>query len=80
MNNTTYYYDPNHGGCLRIMHKMSDNEYAINGHMEVMKEKKDIGAQMLKVKEFDYKGKTYNFIVDFKIKVSKLIKVSIMLT
>ena len=31
MNNTTYYYDPNHGGCLRIMHKMSDNEYIING-------------------------------------------------
>ena len=31
MNNALYFYDPNHGGCLRVMYKMNDQDYIIHG-------------------------------------------------
>ena len=29
--NLYYYYDPNHGGCLRIVNKTDRNNYIIKG-------------------------------------------------
>ena len=31
MNRSLYFYDPNHGNCLRIMNKVDKNMYIING-------------------------------------------------
>ena len=31
MKDSLYYYDPNHGGCLRVMNQLDDKTYIING-------------------------------------------------
>lgn len=72
MNNSLYYFDPNHGGCLRIMHKMNNNDFIINGAYGSDEGKKGYWcASAKKVEEFEYKGETYNLIVDFKQKSIK---------
>ena len=47
--------------------------------MVAMRKKGYWCANAKKVKDFEYKGETYNFIVDFKTKLSKPIKMYIML-
>lgn len=77
MENRTFYFDPNHGGCLRIVTKLEKDKYLIEGAYG-----SDEGAKghwvatMTKLKKFKYKDEDYNLVVDFgkkKIKTHKSI-------
>jgi|TARA_B100001175_G_scaffold93644_1_gene79199 hypothetical protein len=75
MDKSLYYFDPNHGGCLRIVNKISKDSYIINGAYGSDEEKKGYwAATAKKTKLFDYKDKKYNFIVDFSMKSEKIHK------
>lgn len=67
-----YYYDPNHGGCLRIVNKTDRNNYIIKGAYGSDEGKK--GSWMATAEKkpvFEHKGEKYNLIVDFSMKKIK---------
>lgn len=75
MENRTFYFDPNHGGCLRIVTKIEKDKYLIEGAYGSDEGGKGHWvASMTKTKKFEDKGNDYNIIVDFgkkKIKTHK---------
>uniref|UniRef100_A0A6C0LJ26 Uncharacterized protein n=1 Tax=viral metagenome TaxID=1070528 RepID=A0A6C0LJ26_9ZZZZ len=66
MENSAFYFDPNHGGCLRIITKLEKDKYLIEGaYGSDEGGKGQWVAEMTKTKKFKYKGEDYNLIVDF---------------
>ena len=66
---TYYFYDPNHGNCLRILHQIDSHTYIINGGYGSDEGKKGHWAAVLQKKSpFQYKGATYNCSIDFSMK------------
>ena len=62
------FYDPNHGGCLRVVRKVDKNTYIINGAYGSDEGGKGYWTAIAtKVKE-KKKDQTYNLRVDFKYK------------
>ena len=72
MNSKLYFFDPNHGGCLRIMNKINEDTYIINGAYGVDEGKKGYWAATAKEGNYNYKGRKYNFKVDFSMKEKKV--------
>lgn len=65
-----YYYDPNHGGCLRIFTNVGDNISFIKGAYGNDENPKGYWfAEVTHVKKNTYNGKPYNLIVNFKHKI-----------
>ena len=61
-----YYYDPKHGGCLRVMTRDSGNTYRIKGmYGDDESEKGYWTAIATPIDEIEKDGKKYNTIVDF---------------
>ena len=50
--NLYYYYDPNHGGCLRIVNKTDRNNYIIKGAYGSDEGKKGYWWQLLKKNQY----------------------------
>ena len=72
MDKTLHYYDPNHGGCLRIVNLIGRNKYVIKGAYGSDEGKKGYWiAYAEKKPKFNYKGETYNLVVDFSEKKIK---------
>ena len=72
MDKTLHYYDPNHGGCLRIVNLIGKNKYVIKGAYGSDEGKKGYWiAYAEKKPNFNYKGDTYNLVVDFSEKKIK---------
>ena len=68
MDKSLYYFDPNHGGCLRIVNKISKDSYIFNGAYGSDEEKKGYwAATAKKTKLFDYKDKKINYYRDLSI-------------
>lgn len=66
---TLYYYDPKHGGCLRVITKETDNTYRIKGmYGEDETEKGYWFATITPIDNIEKDGNTYNAIVDFSEK------------
>lgn len=75
MDKSLYYFDPKHGGCLRIMNKTDKDSYIINGPYGSDENKEGYwAADARKTKLFEHKGKKYNLIVDFSMKSEKIHK------
>ena len=72
MNSKLYFFDPNHGGCLRIMNKINDDTYIINGAYGSDEGKKGYWASTAKEGNYNYKGIKYNLKVDFSMKDKKI--------
>jgi hypothetical protein len=69
MNESLYYYDPNHGNCLRIMNKVDKNNYIINGAYGSDEGKNGYWvAKAEKKKIFYLEGIKYNLEVNFFMK------------
>ena len=69
MNKSLYFYDPNHGNCLRIVNKVDKDTYIINGAYGSDEGKKGYWAAITKkIKKTYYNGKKYNLKVDFSMK------------
>ena len=69
MNKSLYFYDPNHGNCLRIVNKVDKNVYIINGAYGNDEGKEGYWAAMAERKKvFHYKGEKYNLEVNFFMK------------
>jgi len=61
-----YYFDPNHGGCMRILTKIDKEHFIVQGAYGSDEGGKGHWvATMKKTKKFTYEGKPYNLIVDF---------------
>ena len=61
MNKSLYFYDPNHGNCLRIVNKVDKDTYIINGAYGSDEGKKGYWAAIAKkIKKTYYNGKKYN--------------------
>lgn len=77
-----YYFDPNHGGCMRILTKIDKEHFIVQGAYGSDEGGKGHWvATMKKTKKFDYEGKPYNLIVDFskkEIKTHKAIYYALM--
>ena len=72
MDKTLHYYDPNHGGCLRIINKTDKNSYIIKEAYGSDEGKTGYWNATIKKKPiFDYNGEKYNLIVDFSMKKIK---------
>ena len=77
---TYYFYDPNHGNCLRILHQIDSHTYIINGGYGSDEGKKGHWAAVLQKKSpFQYKGETYNSTIDFSMKKRNIINLFTML-
>ncbi len=75
MSETYYFYDPNHGNCLRIMHKINKDTYIINGGYGKNEGKKGHWAAILtKKNNFTKYNKKFNCIIDFSLKDKKIHK------
>lgn len=68
MKDSLYYYDPNHGGCLRVMHQIDENTYVINGAYGSDEGKKGYWAAIAKKINKTIDGKRYNLEIDFEMK------------
>jgi hypothetical protein len=69
MDKSLYFYDPNHGNCLRIVNKVDKNVYIINGAYGNDEGKSGYWAAMAEKKKiFKYKGQKYNLEVNFFMK------------
>ena len=69
MDKSLYFYDPNHGNCLRIVNKVDKDTYIINGAYGSDEGKKGYWAAIAKRKKiFNYKGEKYNLEVNFFMK------------
>ena len=69
MDSKLYFYDPNHGNCLRIMNKIDKDTHIINGAYGVDEGKKGFWAATAKeIKPFIKDGKKYNLKIDFSMK------------
>lgn len=69
MDRTLFYYDPNHGNCLRTMNKVDTKTFVINGAYGADEGKKGYWAAVAEKKRpFVYKGQTYNLEVNFSFK------------
>jgi len=71
MNGALYYYDPNHGGCLRNMKKITNDMYIINGAYGEDEGRKGHWAAIATEGTYTYKNKEYNLKVDFSMKYIK---------
>jgi len=72
MDESYYFYDSNHGDCLRIMYKIAKDKYIINGGYGKDEGKKGHWAAILtKKKVFSKNGKEFNCIIDFSMKEKK---------
>lgn len=72
MDKSLYYFDPKHGGCLRILSKTDNDSYIINGAYGSDEKKKGYWtATAKKSKPFEYEGEKYNLVVDFSMKTDK---------
>lgn len=61
-----YYYDPKHGGCLRVMTKDSGDTYKIKGmYGDDESEKGYWSAITTPIEPIVKNGKKYDMIVDF---------------
>ena len=57
MEKSLYYFDPKHGGCLRIMNKIDKDSYTIHGPYGSDENKQGHwSATAKKSKQFEYKG------------------------
>ncbi len=64
-----YFYDPNHGNCLRIMYKINKNKYIIHGGYGSDEGKKGNWTAFLEKKPtFSKFGKKFNCVIDFSQK------------
>ena len=69
MKDSYYFYDPNHGGCLRVMNKVDKDTYIINGAYGSDEGGKGYWAAIAtKVKKENYKNKPFNLLVNFQYK------------
>jgi len=72
MSEVYYFYDPNHGNCLRILYKIGKNKYIINGSYGNDEGEKGHWAAVLeKKKSFFKNGEKFNCIIDFSMKEKK---------
>ena len=69
MDKVLYYYDPNHGNCLRTMNLIDKSKYIINGAYGADEGKKGYWAAIAeKKKPFYHEGHKYNLEVNFSFK------------
>ena len=71
MNDTLYYYDPNYGGCLRNMKKITNDMYIINGVYGEDEGRQGHWAAIATEGAYTYNNKKYNLKVDFSMKYKK---------
>jgi hypothetical protein len=71
MNDTLYYYDPNYGGCLRNMKKITNDMYIINGVYGEDEGRQGHWAAIATEGAYIYNNKKYNLKVDFSMKYKK---------
>ena len=64
-----YFYDPNHGNCLRIMYKIDKNIYTIHGGYGSDEGKDGHWTAILtKTPVFHKNNKKFNCTIDFSMK------------
>ena len=72
MKDKYYFYDKNHGNCLRILYKINKNEYTIIGGYGSDEGKKgNWSAKLIKKENFIKNGQKFNAIIDFNPKSKK---------
>ena len=69
MDNILFFFDPNHGNCLRTMNLIDKHKYIINGAYGADEGKKGHWAAIAeKKKPFYHNGSKYNLEVNFSLK------------